>query len=85
MPQVKAYGPLAMRVGDNAVRGEGATVAEVIVSVDKQFPGFRSDVFRPDMTLRSSIAIYIGDRDVDPDASVADDDLIEVMAAVAGG
>jgi molybdopterin converting factor small subunit len=85
MPRIQAHGPLTRRIGSDPIQVEGATISEVVGNLDKRFPGFATDVLRPDGSERSSVRFALGDKIVGPLTEVSDGDLIEVITSVAGG
>jgi molybdopterin converting factor small subunit len=74
--------------GAKAVEGRGATLAEVIESVESGHPGIK-DRLVEGADLRRFINVYVNDEDVrflgGLDATVSDGDVVVVLPAVAGG
>jgi molybdopterin synthase sulfur carrier subunit len=74
--------------GAKAVEGAGATLAEVIDSVESGNPGIRDRLLDAG-DLRRFINVYVNDEDVrflgGLDTAVSDGDVVVVLPAVAGG
>jgi sulfur-carrier protein len=74
--------------GAKAVDGGGATLGEVIDSVESGHPGIKDRLVDGE-DLRRFINVYVNDEDVrfigGLDAAVADGDVVVVLPAVAGG
>jgi sulfur-carrier protein len=74
--------------GAKAVDGGGATLREVIDSVESGFPGIKDRLVDGE-DLRRFINVYVNDEDVrfidGLDTAVADGDVVVVLPAVAGG
>ncbi len=74
--------------GEKAVRGSGATLAQVIDDVDSRHPGIKARLVESD-NLRRFVNVYVNDEDVrfsgGLEAATADGDVIVVLPAVAGG
>lgn len=73
---------------ERVVGAEGATLAEVVESLERRFPGIAERLVE-DGQLRRFVNVYINDEDVrfiDGLASaVQDDDTVTILPAVAGG
>jgi molybdopterin synthase sulfur carrier subunit len=74
--------------GAKAVDGAGATLGEVIDSVEAGNPGIKARLIEGS-DLRRFINVYLNDEDVrfigGLDAAVSDGDVVVVLPAVAGG
>jgi sulfur-carrier protein len=74
--------------GEKAVDGSGATLAEVIDSVEAGHPGIK-DRLVDGSDLRRFINVYVNDEDVrflsGLGTQVSDGDVVVVLPAVAGG
>jgi len=74
--------------GAKAVDGDGATLGEVLDSVESGHPGIKSRLVDGD-DLRRFINVYVNDEDVrflgGLDTTVDDGDVVVVLPAVAGG
>jgi molybdopterin converting factor small subunit len=75
--------------GANEVTADGATLAEVLDSLESAHPGLRARVLDDAGALRRFVNIYVGDDDVrfigGLEATVADGAKISIIPAVAGG
>lgn len=71
------------------VEAEGATVAEVLDNVDKQFPGFRHLVFGSGTDVPAHINIYVNKQEIASlngiETALHDGDEVAVIPAMAGG
>jgi molybdopterin converting factor small subunit len=74
--------------GEKTVTGNGATLAQVIDDLESRHAGLKDRLVEAD-GLRRFVNIYINDEDVrfagGLDATLADNDVIVVLPAVAGG
>jgi molybdopterin converting factor small subunit len=75
--------------GERAVQADGSSVLEVLESVDRQFPGFKSQVVSEGGELHRFINLYLNDEDVRYlqalDTKVEPGDVVSILPAVAGG
>jgi len=75
--------------GQSSVTASGATLGEVFEDLVRQFPGLAGQVVTPDGTLHRFVNVYVDDDDVryldKLDTKVADDDVVTILPAVAGG
>jgi molybdopterin synthase sulfur carrier subunit len=75
--------------GANEVTAEGATLAEVLESLESAHPGIKARVLDDTGALRRFVNVYIGDEDVrfvgGLEAKVADGSKLSIIPAVAGG
>ena len=75
--------------GSGEVSAQGATVAEVLDSLESDHPGIRTRVLDDAGALRRFVNVYVGDDDVrfigGLEATVADGAKISIIPAVAGG
>ena len=74
--------------GAKAVDGRGATLSEVIESVEAGHPGIQERLVEG-ADLRRFINVYVNDEDIrfmdDLDTTVAEKDQISIIPAIAGG
>lgn len=74
--------------GQKVVYGEGPTVAALVEQLDRQFPGFRTELLE-DGQPRRFVNIYVNDEDIRYldrlETSVRDGDVVSILPAVAGG
>lgn len=75
--------------GQSVVVVEGSTIGQVLDALTKDFPGVRGQILNEDGTLHRFLNVYVNDDDVrylgGVDASVADNDEVTLLPAVAGG
>lgn len=77
--------------GEKAVTGEGATLADVIESLESNHPGIKERLIEKDGPgdLRRFVNVYVNDEDVrftgGLGTTVKDGDQVVVLPAVAGG
>lgn len=75
--------------GANAVRGEGATVAQLLDHLDSKYQGLRSELVNPDGSIRRFINIYRNGEDIRyldrMNTVLQDGDVVSILPAVAGG
>jgi sulfur-carrier protein len=75
--------------GASEVAADGATVAEVLASLDRAHPGFQERLFEDGGQLRRFVNIFVADEDIrfldGVDTKVADGQTVSIVPAVAGG
>ena len=75
--------------GESEVSAEGATLREVLESLDAHYPGIKGRIVDEQGELRRFVNVYVGNDDVrfldGLDTAVADGTQISVIPAVAGG
>ena len=78
--------------GEKAVKGEGATLSEVIDHLEASHPGIKERLIGAkagQSDLRRFVNVYVNDEDVRflgaLDAKLADGDVVAILPAVAGG
>jgi molybdopterin converting factor small subunit len=91
MAQIKVPTMLRASVGgERVLAAEGATLRQLIESVEQQHPGFATQLLDPaTRDLRPFVNLYVNDEDVRYlqrlDTPVAEGDVISILPAVAGG
>ena len=74
--------------GEKAVRGDGATLQEVLDDIDARNPGLKDRIVESE-ALRRFVNVYVNDEDVrfagGLNAPTSDGDVVVVLPAVAGG
>ncbi len=85
--RVRIPTPLRSYTGGEAnVTAEGATVADVLADLDRQFPGLRFRVVDEQGRLREHMTVWLdGERCRDLGASLAGLDEVVLMQALSGG
>lgn len=75
--------------GQDKVDAEGATLREIIDSMDSQFPGIKARICDDNGDLRNFVNVFVNGEDVrfmdGVDSATADGDEISIVPAVAGG
>lgn len=75
--------------GSAKINGSGATVAVVLESIDKQFPGLKDRICEDDGEIRRFVNVFVNGenvRDLDGAATaVKSGDEIGIIPAMAGG
>jgi sulfur-carrier protein len=75
--------------GRSVVNVDGATIGEVLESLEQSYPAIAGQVLTNDGSLHRFVNVYINDDDVryldKLDTKVADDDVVSILPAVAGG
>lgn len=75
--------------GQDKVDAEGATLGEIIDSMESQFPGIKARICDDDGNLRNFVNVFVNGEDVrfidGVDSATADGDEISIVPAVAGG
>jgi molybdopterin synthase sulfur carrier subunit len=92
LPGVEVRVPPLLRKftdGANAVKSEGATVAELLDHLDRNYQGLRSELVNPDGSIRRFINIYRNGEDIRyldrMNTVLQDGDVVSILPAVAGG
>lgn len=75
--------------GQSAIKADGGTVAEVFEDAVRQFPSLSGQLVTGEGRLHRFVNVYRNDEDVrfldNLATPVADDDVISILPAVAGG
>ncbi|MBI5967387.1 MAG: MoaD/ThiS family protein [Deltaproteobacteria bacterium] len=75
--------------GQEEVKVYGETVGEVLLSLEKEFPGFRERLFDEQGALRRFVNIYLNDQDIrflnHLETKLEEGSVISVIPAIAGG
>ncbi len=75
--------------GASVIPVEGSTVGEVLSQLTRTYPAIKGQLLNDDGTLHRFLNVYVNDDDVrylgGVEASVANDDEITLLPAVAGG
>ena len=75
--------------GQDKVNAEGETLAQIIDSMESQYPGIKERICDPDGGLRNFVNVFVNGEDVrfldGVDSGVGDGDEVSIVPAVAGG
>jgi len=87
--EVKVTATLQKMVGgQRMIRGDGATVGEVIDDLDRKHPGIK-DMVMVDGQIHRFVNIYLNDEDVrflsQLDTPLKEGDVLSILPALAGG
>ncbi len=87
--EVRVTSTLQQLVGAKAVQGQGATVGELLASLDARYPGFKDQISGEDGQLHRFVNVYLNDEDVRYlqalDTPVKEGDIVSILPALAGG
>lgn len=88
--QVSIPTPLrGLTKNQDTVTGIGATVGEVLLNLEKEYPGIGERLMDAEGNLRRFVNIYVNGEDVrfleDKATAVKDNDEISIVPAIAGG
>ena len=86
---MKVYIPDALRsyTGDRrTVAAQGATLASLVLDLDRQFPGIRFRMINEQDAIRRHMRIFVnGDEARTLDVKLDDTDVISIVQALSGG
>jgi molybdopterin synthase sulfur carrier subunit len=90
MPNVRIPTPLRKLTNElEVVSVAGATIAEVLVSLEAAYPGIKERLCDADGNIRRFINVFVNDEDVrfleETATVVKDSDEISIVPAIAGG
>ncbi len=75
--------------GNPEVKAEGTTIAEVVASLESQFPGIRERLCDDSGRLRRFVNVYVNNEDIrfqnNEETAVKDGDELSIIPAIAGG
>lgn len=75
--------------GQDKVNAEGETLAQIIDSMESQYPGIKERICDPDGSLRNFVNVFVNGEDVrfldGVDSGIGDGDEVSIVPAVAGG
>ncbi|MBI2876590.1 MAG: MoaD/ThiS family protein [Candidatus Tectomicrobia bacterium] len=88
--QVRIPTPLQMITHhQGVVTATGSNIREVLLDLERQYPGIRDRLYDDKGTLRRFINIYLNDEDIrflnGEETAVKDGDEVSVIPAIAGG
>jgi len=68
------------------VEAEGRTVGEVLLELDRRYPGLRFRIITEQDTIRAHIRIFVNDEQArDLSVALRPDDQIHIVCALSGG
>jgi molybdopterin synthase sulfur carrier subunit len=75
--------------GKDEVAVEAATVAELLVSLENAYPGFREKILDANGKVRRFVNLYLNDEDIrflqNLDTKIHSGDQVTIVPAIAGG
>ena len=90
MPSVRIPTPLRKLTGDlEEVQAAGATISEVLQSLDQAFPGLKERICDEQGQVRRFVNVFVNDEDIrfleEGATPVKETDEISIVPAIAGG
>ncbi len=74
---------------EEVVSAEGATVSEILASLDKSYPGLAERICDEQGNIRRFVNVFLNDEDIrflnDKNTTVKEGDEISIVPAIAGG
>jgi molybdopterin converting factor small subunit len=68
------------------VEAEGGTIAELLLDLDRRYPGIRFRMIDEQDAIREHVRIFVNrERVVDLDASLSPGDEVQILQALSGG
>jgi len=84
--QVTIPSPLIQYTGRKAVRADGATLAEVLTDLDRQFPGLRFRMIDEQDRLRPHMRVFLGAKELRELGTPLDSQAtLHIVQALSGG
>jgi hypothetical protein len=84
--KVRIPTPLLSYTKQKDVSAQGTTLAEVLVDLDRQFPGLRLRVVDEQGRMRRHMRVFVnGDQVLEPSHPVGPNDLVQLVQALSGG
>ena len=75
--------------GQSKVQTEGATIGELIESLDAQFPGIKTRLCDDSNQIKRYVNVFVNDEEIRTlqgiDTAVTDKDEVSIVPAMAGG
>lgn len=90
MAKVKIPTPLRRLTGEkDEIKTTAENVAEMILDLEKQFPGMQERLCDNDGTIRKFINIYVNEEDIrfidGEKTNINENDVVSIIPAIAGG
>jgi molybdopterin converting factor small subunit len=78
--------PLLSYTEEPQVDAEGATLAELLVDLDRRYPGIRFRMIDEQDEIRAHVKIFVNrERITDLDEPLTPDDEVQILQALSGG
>jgi molybdopterin synthase sulfur carrier subunit len=78
--------PLQSYTGESQVDAAGATIAELLVDLDRRYPGIRFRMIDEQDAIRTHVKIFVNrERIARLDEHLAPDDQVQILQALSGG
>ena len=75
--------------GEAEVKADGATVAELIEDLEKNYEGLKTRICDDSGAVRRFVNIYVNDEDIrfleNVETALKEDDIVSIIPAIAGG
>ena len=85
MALVRLRGPLKGLAGGAEHPAEGATIAELLRSLEREHPGLHGWILDERGRIRRHINVFVNGEAGREDTAVADGDRVDVLPAISGG
>ena len=86
MALVRLRGPLKQAAGDRSEHAlDGATVAELLRSLERKHPGARGWILDERGVIRRHINVFVNGEPGGQDTAVGAEDRVDVLPAISGG
>jgi molybdopterin synthase sulfur carrier subunit len=78
--------PLQSYTGESQVDAAGATITELLVDLDRRYPGIRFRMIDEQDAIRTHVKIFVNrERIARLDEHLAPDDQVQILQALSGG
>ena len=78
--------PLRSYTRTSPVEANGATVAELLIDLERRYPGFRFRIVNEQDQLREHIRLFVNQRVAsDLTEPISDNDQVRIIMAISGG
>ena len=75
--------------GQSKVEGNGATVTEVLDSLESQFPGIKTRLYDDNNQIKRYVNVFVNDDEIrtlqGEETQLSDKDVVSIVPAMAGG
>ena len=86
MPVVRLRAPLSELAGGNrALELDGATVADVLKSLEREHPGTRGWILDERVKIREHVNVFVNGEKGREETALGADDRIHVLPSISGG